>query len=113
MTLTAFLSTAINGVSEEEMDENYAFVEQIIKGEYNLRDDDEVIVISNFFEPPAPADVKHKKLHHLEQAFNKMKDADFFVLLQEKDGSIKPGSMVELQAWLSAGGEQPIVRRKI
>ena len=113
MELRVFLSTAITGVHEDEYNNICKFVETTIRNEYDaLREEDTVTITSNFFEIHTP-DVKHKKLHHLEKALNKMKDCDIFFLLQEADGSTKPGCLVELSAWISAeDAVQPIVRKK-
>ena len=114
MVIKVFLSTAINGITEKEMQDIYTFVDRTVRTEYeDLNEDDIIEILSNFDEGPAPFDIQHKKLHHLEAAFRKMKNCDVFFLLKEKDGSIKPGCMVELNAWLTAEGNQPIIRRKI
>lgn len=114
MVIKVFLSTAISGISEEEIKDIYTFVDRTTRMEYDdLNEDDVIEILSNFDEGPAPVVIKHKKLHHLEMAFNKMKDCDVFFLLQENDGTTKPGCMVELNAWLTAGGNQPIIRRKL
>lgn len=113
MTLSVFLSTAITGVYEDEYNTILKFVEATVRNEYDmLREEDVVIITSNFLENDTP-DVKHKKLHHLEKAFNKMKDCDIFFLLQESDGTTKPGCLVELTAWIGADATvQPIIRKK-
>ena len=116
MQLKVFLSTAITGVMQEEREKIYKDVRILVCNEYeDYYPDDlekDIIILDNFDEPPAPPDIQYKKLYHLSRALDKMKDCDVFVLLAESDGTIKPGCNVELQAWLSAGGVQPIIRRK-
>ena len=113
MVLRVFLSTAITGIDETEKNDIYNYVDKTIRMEYEaLRDNDVIEILSNFDEPPAPVNTMYPKLHHLEQAFNKMKNCDVFFLLAESDGSIKPGCLVEMNAWLTAKGPQPIVRWK-
>ena len=115
MNLFVFLSTKINGVTEEEKQDIYRFVKITVMNELCdcVYDTDNGIIYSNFDEGPAPADTKHKKIHHLEQAFNKMKNCDVFFLLKELDNSIKPGCMVEMNAWLTSCNNAIIVRNKI
>ena len=114
MVLKVFLSTAITGISNKERKDIYEYVDRTVRSEYDeLNDDDVIDILDNFDESPAPPEIQYKKLHHLEKAFNKMKECDVFFLLRENDKSIKPGCMVELNAWLSAGGVQPIIRDKI
>ena len=113
MVLRVFLSTAINGITEKEQKDIFEFVDVVIRNEYELQNDDILVIESNFPEPPAPCTIQHKKLHHLEMALNKMKNCDMFFLLQENDGSTKPGCLVEMMAWTTACSTvQPIVRRK-
>lgn len=113
MVLKIFLSTAINGIDEHEKSDIYEYVDMVVRQEYeNLREDDVIEICSNFDELPAPVNTTYPKLHHLEQAFNKMKNCDVFFLLAEKDGNVKPGCLIEMNAWLSAKGPQPIVRWK-
>lgn len=113
MNLKVFLSTAITGVTEEEKEKIFEYVISTVRCEYEyLRDTDKIEIISNFDEGPAPVDTRYKKLYHLSRAFEKMSDCDVFFLLREHDDSIKPGCYVELNAWLSAGGVQPIIRSK-
>lgn len=113
MTLKVFLSTSTHKMTDKERNAIYKYVDNIVRQEYeNVRDDDVVAIYSNLMEGPAPSDVQYKKLYHLSKAFNKMKDCDVFFLLSEMDGTIKPGCMIEMEAWLSAGAPQPIVRRK-
>ena len=113
MVLSVFLSTAISGVSESKKNDIYEYVERTVRNEYEgIHEDDIIDIESNFDEPPAPVNTRYPKLHHLEKAFNKMKNCDVFFLLAEKDGSIKPGCLIEMNAWLLAKGPQPIVRWK-
>lgn len=116
MQLKVFLSTAISNVSQEERKKIYKDTRIYVCNEYDYYPGDiekDIIILDNFDEPPAPPDTQYKKLYHLSKALDKMKDCDVFVLLTESDGTIKPGCNVELQAWLSAGGVQPIIRRKV
>lgn len=114
MVLKVFLSTAISGINDNDRDDYFEFIDKEIRKEYEgIQDDDVIEILSNFDAPPAPPMVKYPKLHHLEEAFNKMKDCDVFFLLAEHDGTIKPGCLVELNAWLTAKGPQPIVRWKL
>lgn len=113
MTLYYFLSTAINSIPDSQKKEMYEYVDRTVRQEYeDIQPEDNIVVMSNFDEPPAPPTVLNPKLHHLETALSKMKNCDGFFLLAENDGSIKPGCMVEMNAWISAGLEQPIIRRK-
>lgn len=115
MKLKVFLSTAISNISQDERKEIYKNIRNIVMNEYDYYYGDldkDIIILDNFDESPAPPDILYPKLYHLSRALNKMKDCDIFFLLEEPDGTIKPGCNVELQAWLSAGGNQPIIRRK-
>ena len=76
------------------------------------KDEDSVLIVSNFDEPPAPPDIRFPKLYHLSRALEKMSTCDAFLLLKENDGSIKPGCIIEMNSWLLAKGPQPIVRWK-
>lgn len=115
MNINVFLSTKINGITEEEKQDIYKFVKITVMNELCdcVYDTDNVIIYSNFDEDPAPVDTKHKKIHHLEQAFNKMKNCDVFFLLKENDNEIKPGCMVEMNAWLTACNDLIFVRNKV
>ena len=114
MKVKVFLSTSISSIgSDEEYDDICLQVKRSVKSEYeSLRPDDEIEIFSNYGENEVPIGV-NLKLHQLELALNKMKECDMFFLMKETDGTIKPGCMVELNAWLSAGGNQPIMRRKM
>lgn len=105
MVLRIFLSTAIN-VSEEEKAKTLQWANDIIWKEYDSlrKDEDSVLIVSNFDESPAPPDIRFPKLYHLSRALEKMSMCDGFLLLKENDGSIKPGCLVELNAWLNSCG---------
>lgn len=113
MNLSVFLSTAITGVEQEEQEKIFKYVEKVVRNEYEcFYDSDNVTIFSNFDEGPAPASIRHKKIFHLERAFNKMKDCDIFFLLKERDGSIKPGCMIEMNAWITSSNSDIIIRNK-
>lgn len=113
MVLKVFLSTAITGITDSEKADIYEYVDRTIRQEYeDIHEDDVIEILDNFNEPPAPVNTRYPKLHHLEQAFNKMKNCDMFFLLTEDDGTVKPGCLIETNAWLTAKGPQPIVRWK-
>lgn len=113
MKFNIFLSTAITGINEEEKQKLYTLADRAVRMECEaIREDDEIVIFDNFSEPPAPPNTLHKKLHHLEKAFSKMKNCHFFCLITEPNLDIKPNCMVELNAWLTSGGNQPIIRSK-
>ena len=113
MKVKVFLSTSISSIgSDEEYADICEQVKRAVRIEYEaLRPEDEIIIFSNYEENEVPFGV-NLKLHQLELAFNKMKHCDVIFLLSEIDGIIKPGCMIELNAWLSAGGNQPIIMSK-
>ena len=114
MNINVFLSTRINGITEEEKKDIYEFVKIVILNEFeDVYDKDNVIIYSNFDEGPAPVGVLHKKLYHLERALCKMKNCDIFFLLKESDNNIKPGSIVERNAWLLSCNDNIIIKNKI
>jgi len=114
MNINVFLSTKINGITEEEKKDIYEFVKITILNEFeDVYEKDNIIIYSNLDEGPAPVEVKHKKLYHLERALSKMSNCDVFFLLKELDNSIKPGCMVEMNAWLTSCNNAIIVRNKI
>lgn len=103
MKVKVFLSTSISSIgSDEEYKKICYFIERVVRTEYEaLRPEDEIIIFSNYGENEIPSGV-NLKLHHLELALNKMKHCDVFFLLREIDGTIKPGCMIELNAWLTS-----------
>ena len=112
MLIKVFLSTGFRGETKESIETYCKNVIRIIRNEYEyLRDDDEIQVVHNFDEE-IPEKVGNRKLYLLAKSFEKMADCDFFFLLKEKDGSVKPGCMTEMTAWMVSGGCQPIVRQK-
>lgn len=115
MKFYVFLSTGFKGETEETMKWHRQFVEVYIREELeSLRDDeDEVIIIDNFNFVSTKKYSRQIKLDTYSSALRKMADCDCFILLKEYDGSIKPGCMLELNAWLAAGGQQPFIRQKI
>jgi len=115
MNIYVFLSTGFRGETEETMKRHREFVKDIIKMEYeSLRnDEDKIVVVDNFDFVADKDDFRNQKLLTYSSALAKMAACDAFVLLKESDGSIKSGCMLEMNAWVAAGGVQPIVRQKI
>lgn len=115
MKFYVFLSTGFKGETEETMKWHRQFAEMYVREELeSLRDDeDEVIIVDNFDFVTTKACSRQIKLETYSSALRKMADCDSFILLKEYDGSIKPGCMLEMNAWLAAGGQQPFVRQKI
>lgn len=115
MQFYVFLSTGFKGETDETMKWHRQFAEVYVREELeSLRDDeDEVIIIDNFDFVSTKVHSRQIKLDAYSSALRKMADCDSFILLKEYDGSIKPGCMLELNAWLAAGGQQPFVRQKI
>jgi hypothetical protein len=115
MQFYVFLSTGFKGETKETMEWHRQFTEVYVREELeSLRDDeDEVIIVDNFDFVSTKEHSRQAKLETYGSALSKMAFCDIFVLLKEYDGSIKPGCMLELNAWLAAGGQQPIIRNKI
>lgn len=115
MKFYVFLSTGFRDETEETMKWHRQFAEVYVREEIeSLRDDeDEVIIVDNFDFVSTKEHSRQAKLETYSSALKKMADCDSFILLKEYDGSIKPGCMLELNAWLAAGGQQPFVRQKI
>lgn len=113
MVLNVYLSRSVD-IPDNDRDKVYDFIDREIRNEYeNIHDDDVIQVSSTIDDPPAPPVTLRPKLHHLELAFNKMKDCDIFFLLTGENDEIKPESLIEMNAWLYSKGEQPIIRNKI
>lgn len=116
MKIYVFLSTGLRGETEESMKWHRHWAENYVRNEIEaIREEDEIEVVDNFIvENRKDYDsLREKKLLDYACALAKMSYCDFFVLLKEYDESIKPGCMLELNAWLAAGGQQPFVRQKI
>ena len=116
MLIHVFLSTGLQGETEESMKWHRHWAENYLRNEIEvIRDDDEIEVVDNFIveNRNCYASSREKKLLNYSRALSEMSYCDFFVLLKEYDGSIKSGCMLELNAWFCAGGVQPIIREKI
>lgn len=115
MTFKVFLSTGFRGETNRTMDWHRRFAKMYVEEEIEAirEDEDEIIIVDNF---DFVSRHKHRRMAKLEtysEAFKKMSECDIFILLKEYDGSIKPGCMLEMNAWLAAGGQQPFIRQKI
>jgi len=116
MKICVFLSTGLQGETEESMKWHRHWAENYVRNEIEaIREEDEIEVVDNFIVENRKdyGSLREKKLLDYACALSKMSYCDFFVLLKEYDGSIKPGCMLELNAWFCAGGVQPIIREKI
>lgn len=112
MVIKVFLSTRLKDITTPQYIKMCEYVTEIIRQNYDhIRDDDEIAIISNFNEK-RNGNVVYPKLYDLSVALQKMSECEMFFLIGEEDKSIKPGCAVELNAWIAAGGCQPIIRYK-
>ena len=112
MVIKVFLSTRLKDITTPQYIRMCEYVTEIIRQNYDhIRDDDEIAIISNFNEK-GNENVVYPKLYDLSVALKKMSECEMFFLIGEEDKSIKPGCAVELNAWIAAGGCQPIIRYK-